>query len=51
MVQIPDEKLISELIQDMRVKLRDMDDFSESIHYKTIIKKFQEGFEKEYSQS
>ena len=41
-------KSIFELIQDMRVKLRDMEDFTESIQYKSIIQKFQKGFEEEY---
>ena len=46
-----DEKSIHELIQDMWVKLRDMDDFSESSQYKKIIQKFQKGFEDEYLKS
>ena len=45
-----DEKAVTELLQDMRVKLRDMDDFSKSTYYKKIISKFQKGFEKEYQE-
>ena len=40
-----DKSTIEHLFQDMRVKLRDMDDFIESIHYKRIFLKFQKGFE------
>lgn len=43
-----DEKAVTELLQDMCVKLRDMDDFSESLTYKKIITKFQRGYEEEY---
>ena len=47
-----DEKSIVEhLLQDMLVKLRDMNDFKDSLQYKKIISKFQKGFEEEYSRS
>ena len=39
------------LLQDMHIKLRDMDDFSESKIYKRILLKFEKGFEEEYSSS
>ncbi len=47
-----DEKSIVEhLLQDMHVRLRDMDDFKDHWYYKKIISKFQKGFEEEYSHS
>ncbi len=48
MVPVNDKKVISELIQDMRVKLRDIDNFFQSNKYEKIIFKFQTGFEEEY---
>jgi hypothetical protein len=48
---LDDEQFIFELLQDMRIKLRDIEEFSESLHYKNILSKIQEGFEEEYSNS
>jgi len=36
------------LLQDMHIKLRDIEDFSESNMYKKILLKFKKGFEEEY---
>lgn len=47
-----DEKsIIKHLLQDMFIKLRDIDDFKDHLQYKEILSKFQKGFEEEYSQS
>jgi hypothetical protein len=47
-----DEKSIIEyLLQDMNIKLRDIDDFEDHLRYKEILSKFQKGYEEEYSQS
>ena len=51
MQELNDEQFVSELLQDMRIKLRDIEDFSESLHYKNILSKIQKGFEEEYSNS
>ena len=46
-----DEKSIVEhLLQDMYVKLRDIDDFKDHLQYKEILSKLQRGYEEEYSQ-
>ena len=52
MGSIKDEKsVIEHLLQDMQVKLRDMDDFVEGLHYKKILSKFHKGYKEEYTHS
>ncbi len=51
MQDLKDEQLVNGLLQDMRIKLRDIEDFNESSHYKKIISKIQKGYEEEYSRS
>lgn len=44
-----EKRYVKRLIQDMRVRARDMEDFLEERKYKQIISKFEKGMEKEYS--
>ena len=47
-----DEKSIVEhFLQDMHVKLRDIDDFKDHLQYKEILSKFQKGYDEEYIRS
>ena len=43
-----DKSTIQHLLQDMYVKLRDIDDFKDHLQFKEILTKFQKGYEEEY---
>ncbi|MHA1730064.1 MAG: hypothetical protein ACTSWY_15255 [Promethearchaeota archaeon] len=48
MIRKDDKKFLEELVQDMKVRVRDMNDFRAERRYKKVIAKFQEGIESEY---
>lgn len=45
-----DKRTVEQLIQDMRVRARDMDNFMEARKYKRIIEKFEQGLEEEFAE-
>jgi hypothetical protein len=46
-LKVDDREYLSRLIQDMRVRARDIDDFDEEMKYKGVIKKFEKGIKDE----
>lgn len=46
-----EKRVVEQLIQDMRVRARDMDNFLEARKYKKIIEKFEKGAESEFDKS
>ncbi len=49
MKKMNEREYVERLIQDMRVKARDMEDFSTGNKYKKIIRKMEKGLDEEYS--
>lgn len=45
-----EKRYVKRLIQDMRVRARDMEDFMEERKYKRIISKFEKGMREEYNE-
>lgn len=48
MLSHKDQEFVNRLIQDMRVKARDMEDFQEESKYKKVISKLEKGYKEEY---
>ncbi|MHA1821749.1 MAG: hypothetical protein ACTSU2_10740 [Promethearchaeota archaeon] len=46
-----DREYVLTLIQDLKVKLRDITDYKEHTRLKRIIKKFEQGFKEEFGQN
>jgi len=46
--KVDDREYISRLVQDMKVRARDIDDFDEEMKYKSVIKKFEKGIKEEF---
>ena len=46
-----EKSIIEHLLQDMHVKLRDIDDFKKHLEYKEILARFQKGYQDEYAKS
>ena len=49
--KIDDKEYVSRLVQDMKVRARDIDDFDEEMKYKSVIKKFERGIKEEFQQT
>jgi hypothetical protein len=49
MKKVTDKEYMKRLLQDLKVKERDMDDFIEKKKLRKIIEKFEQGIETEYS--
>ena len=49
--KVPDKEYMERLLQDLRVRARDIDDFLEKKKLRKIIEKFEEGMKEEYSKS
>lgn len=48
MRNIADKEYVIRMIQDLRVKARDVDDFMEKKHLQKVIEKMEQGFIEEY---
>ena len=48
--KIDEKDYLLKLIQDMRVKARDMDDFMEERKFKKVIEKFEKGLKDEFKE-
>lgn len=51
MHKINEKDYLAKLVQDMKVKARDFDSYSDGHKYKTIIKKIQKGIDEETKKS
>ena len=51
MKKIPDKEYMERLVKDLRVKVRDLDDFLEKKKLQKIIEKFDKGVKEEYRNS
>ena len=51
MKKIPDKEYMERLVQDLRVRVRDLDDFLEKKKLQKIIEKFNKGVKEEYRNS
>ena len=49
--RVNDRDVVERLVQDLRIKARDIDDFMEKKKLKKIIDKFQKGMEEEFKDS
>ena len=49
MKKVPDKEYMERLLQDLRVKAREVDDFLEKKKLRKIIEKFEQGIETEYT--
>ena len=48
MRKVPDKEFMERLLQDLRVKARDVDDFLEKRKLRKIIEAFEKGIDEEY---
>ena len=49
--RVNDRDVVERLVQDLRVKARDIDDYAEKKKLKKIIDKFQKGMDEEFKES
>lgn len=47
-MKISDKDYVQGIIQDLRIKLRDIDDYQEGKKLRKVIRQFESGFDEEY---